>query len=1750
MDFDRDGTVDPFITRTVTIEVDTNGDGILESLDVGAIDFAKNGYDGYDVIDKGLNGFDHADIVDILSPNESTVTNNIAYGNDYSVTLKDDGKLLFRWGTIVKRPNDIRMQVTLDVPDLWTQDLDGDGLFDAYHVNRAELVITHDITNNPNDQVRPEDYENEAAIGRKPSYYIVVDPDDPTNTLWVSPVDSYAGSGAFLPSYFKLTDTGQIDLGAGGTEVYDPEGELVGYRNTDEDGNPIGTVLKDPSLIDLNAAAELPFSSSDLAGGFTPAFYTSTDRDPFEWSYDSDPSPYRQVFVGFSSREEAEAAGFTDEQLVSGPRWRLKSNKFGQDIPGVEIPLIPNSQPPFEKENIRYPVGEFTTTTINLLDWADENGNGVADDSPLLSSHGWVFVDPTRLDVDADGVIDEGWLEVTDSGGGVSAAGDALPAFPILSAITPNGLRLTPEFDTAVYLKGDRRDSAKIYDIQLVLEYGADPNDVALYDYGDAPDDDLLFNYQTVSDMQLAARARLKDGFYLGAPVDGEAVLEPDIDSEGGALADAQALGDDLSATDDEGNAVFFLTPLTASQPGEDPSVAYLEVTASIPEGESGYLSAWFDFDADGIWSSTEQVLTGEALSHGSQVVSFEVPEYDPSLLADNRVYARFILSDTATPGPYRNPLDLDFYGEVEDYLVDLTSGFDDVIGRDGSTWWAGLSDGEQFSRDNYGNSQENPWLTAAAADLNGDGIDDVAGYTAGGWRVGITDSTVSLAADPPLVATDVEVSWKFNYETLTGAGTSETPADEALALDLNGDGKDEIAYRNAAGQWTFLSYDGSFTDPGGLPTWDLKTYVDVRAGDFDGDGNEEIAGRKIETGGAADNWQVIDYDTDGSTLESSRWGGSWKPVPYLVLAGDFNADGFDDLAGRNSQGQWIVSTSDGESFDSGKNWGNLNPSYLVIGTGDVNGDGATDIITYDPAKANWWVGVADSDKENFNFTQFGNLNKKVKWVDFRIGDYTGDGRDDVATRNSRTGQWTVAVSTGEDFDPTPFGVWDNDVDWQNVLAGNFDAIPTIISEQEETPAVEGGDGGGGGGGGGPVEIPPDIDVPRTTDPDYTSLHLFSTVDVIGRFDGTTQGDLKNNDIPIINFDGLAKTSKDGVALYPINSEFGFNVTDFEGAEQKDFFFDPEYAEGFAGDIFDENGVPIGLAVSDAPTDTFKTPFRLGTWLVGMGGDAVKAETEHYMVMQQVLSDQAFPEDLEALLPLDDDLIVIGGDNDGKRVAALVDPNNPDYVGDLNGDGVVDIRDVLEPNESTVTENIAASSDYSVTLKDDGKLLFRWGNLVKRPNDVRLRTEIALPEEWAIPVDKKTGVLPLHRITEAELVVRHTISNNPNDQIRPEDYENEGATGRLPEYTEITSDVTLSDGTVLVAGTWVSNSDFYAGDGSFYPGLDPDDIDYTGVSADQITVLRDPNLIAQAQNTTLDTIGALSSDLVSGLTNAWYTTQDRDPFEPVPVEGSTYDVGPRWRLKSNKYGQDLPGVEIPQDPSAPPPPTSSEIKYEVGAYTETVINLLDWNGISPLSLSTGWITIAPGRLDEDGDGLIDEGWSSVNDSLEANDLLPTDPIITAVSPNGLRLSPNFDVSFYIKGDQKPVELYDTELVMSYEEVPIAERGDSITGTSEGDVLAGAGENTFFGDAGADLFVLNYGSDSIVASTIEDFTLEKGDAIGLIGFGITAANFDDTLFQQVSGTDLNLYAGSSTSDPLLATLTGVDQLLGVESFYLA
>jgi hypothetical protein len=589
----------------------------------------------------------------------------------------------------------------------------------------------------------------------------------------------------------------------------------------------------------------------------------------------------------------------------------------------------------------------------------------------------------------------------------------------------------------------------------------------------------------------------------------------------------------------------------------------------------------------------------------------------------------------------------------------------------------------------------------------------------------------------------------------------------------------------------------------------------------------------------------------------------------------------------------------------------------------------------------------------------------------------------------------------------------------------------------------------------------------------YTTSTTFSMNNLVGDYDGTMLGTFGNGrDARIVcgasaiypaspacppddgnpaTFEPQPIPGDEAAILYPIDSTFGFNVVPFAEAFDKERG-DGVWGEGWVGNITDAGGAVIGIEFSDAETDTFLVPSGLGTWCTGLGGAAVKCDSEHFVVMESVLtchetipyywanpyatdlvSAQAQivdPRDGSTVLvncadkKLDNNLFVMNDSNtavnnkmtgeqvtlkDGTVVPAIT------WTAPLDPDKVLTF---LEANESTVLDDIAYGNDYSVTAKDDGKALYRWGNLIKRPNDIRVYARMATPLPWrqagAITANGGKG----YRVTKAHLTINHKITNNPNDQIRPEDMENEGAIGRLPGYT-------------VSGNKWLSDRDCYQGNGVFIP---------TG------TVLKNGDFAIPDDdvNTYDGNPYAMSEDLTEGFTAGWYTTVDREPFEwaydlgtdgvadgsvrspdLIPV-GATPLSGPRWRLTPPKFGQDIPGLEIPNLECAPPPYQKALIKYEVGAPVTTVINLLDWDsadersveGESPLVWSKGWIN-----------HLYNEG------TVINPDVTIVNPQLRGVTVNGAPITVGFDLSIYVKGDRKPTAIYNATLDIEWDNDP-------------------------------------------------------------------------------------------------------------------
>ena len=158
-------------------------------------------------------------------------------------------------------------------------------------------------------------------------------------------------------------------------------------------------------------------------------------------------------------------------------------------------------------------------------------------------------------------------------------------------------------------------------------------------DFGDAPD-----SYQTLLTSNGARHQLGVSGLRLGARVDGEADASPN------------PLSDDLAAPTDDEDGVHFITSIQAG----------LDFIVSVQATESGYLSAWLDFNQNQSFDLNEQILTDAWLTPGENTFLVAAPA--DAVHGDS--WSRFRFSSQAGLAAFGGASD----GEVEDHPVYVSS--------------------------------------------------------------------------------------------------------------------------------------------------------------------------------------------------------------------------------------------------------------------------------------------------------------------------------------------------------------------------------------------------------------------------------------------------------------------------------------------------------------------------------------------------------------------------------------------------------------------------------------------------------------------------------------------------------------------------------------------------------------------------------------------------------------------------------------------------------------------------------------------------------------------------------------------------------------------------------------------------------------------------------------------------------------------------------------------------------------------
>jgi parallel beta-helix repeat protein len=235
--------------------------------------------------------------------------------------------------------------------------------------------------------------------------------------------------------------------------------------------------------------------------------------------------------------------------------------------------------------------------------------------------------------------------------------------------------------------------------------------------------------------------------------------------------------------------------------------------------------------------------------------------------------------------------------------------GMTDIVGRilSAGQFWVSLSNGTSFTAPTLWTTWEagNVWRDVRTGDFNGDHKSDIAGrlFDSAQWYVGLSSGS-----------NFVTYQWDTSWPAATWV--------DVQFADFNGDGKTDIAGRDAVGgQWRVSISNAAGT--GALPSTIWTTWVgipegvawaNVRSGDFNGDGRADLAGWDSQTGVW---WVSISTGTNFAT--AALWTTWQAGATFLdVRVGDFNGDGLADLTGRLSGiGVWVVSTSTGSAFST-----------------------------------------------------------------------------------------------------------------------------------------------------------------------------------------------------------------------------------------------------------------------------------------------------------------------------------------------------------------------------------------------------------------------------------------------------------------------------------------------------------------------------------------------------------------------------------------------------------------------------------------------------------------------------------------------------------------------------------------------------------------------------------------------------------------------------------------------------------------
>ena len=188
-------------------------------------------------------------------------------------------------------------------------------------------------------------------------------------------------------------------------------------------------------------------------------------------------------------------------------------------------------------------------------------------------------------------------------------------------------------------------------------------------------------------------------------------------------------------------------------------------------------------------------------------------------------------------------------------------------------------------------------------------------------------------------------------------------------------------------------------------PAW-----VFIAIGNFDGQGADDVLLRHDDG-----RWRI-------HPMAGRRAGGEPVEIPGLPKdvrfrwagAGDFNGDGTDDILLRRDDGIWVYYAMDGFGVvadESGRARVVRDLDYRPSAIGDFDGDGKDDVLVR--RKDGGWHYYRMDGRGNAGRRARAGLPSEWGWRLAGVGDFDGDGTDDVFVRHFADGRWRFHAGAG-----------------------------------------------------------------------------------------------------------------------------------------------------------------------------------------------------------------------------------------------------------------------------------------------------------------------------------------------------------------------------------------------------------------------------------------------------------------------------------------------------------------------------------------------------------------------------------------------------------------------------------------------------------------------------------------------------------------------------------------------------------------